>query len=77
VTIGGTGGKTSGPRESVYERLSDELRPPHDNETTSRIYGPTEGRAGDEESRQNSGDEIPLRVIQKKVDIEWIEERNR
>ncbi|KAH9204023.1 hypothetical protein DL95DRAFT_499094 [Leptodontidium sp. 2 PMI_412] len=75
VTIGGTGGKTSGPRQSVYEYLSDELRPPHDNETTWRIYGQTEGRAGNKESRQNSGDEIPLRVIQKKTDIEWIEER--
>ncbi|CZR56356.1 related to integral membrane protein [Phialocephala subalpina] len=77
VTIGGTGGNASGPRKSVYGRLSDELRPPHSNETTSRIYGPTQGRVGDQESWQSSGDEIPLRVIQKKVDIEWVEERNR
>ena len=79
ITIGGSGAR-SRSKHSHFERLDEsvlpgeDLRAAHDIELATGVYH-RDGRRGRDEESQESGDEIPLKGVQRRIELEGSEER--
>jgi hypothetical protein len=83
ITIGGSGARNKNKsKHSQFERLDEsvlrdeDLQPDHGVGLTTSMYHGDGARREDVES-QGSGDEIPLKAIQKRMDVDGVSREHK